>query len=120
MKKASLAIMAIFYIVAGINHFKNPEAYFSIIPSFFSNPQLINTVSGIAEIILGLLLIVPQTRKFAAYAIILMLIAFIPAHIYMIKSGWCVKGYCLPEWALWVRLLVMQPLLIWWAWSNRK
>jgi uncharacterized membrane protein len=56
----------------------------------------------------------------AAYAIIAMLIAFIPAHIYMIKTGFCIKTFCLPEWALWARLLMLQPLLISWAWYNRK
>ncbi|HPH84780.1 MAG TPA: DoxX family membrane protein [Ferruginibacter sp.] len=120
MKKWSLAIMAIFYISAGANHFRNPGTYYTIIPPYFSNPQLLNTVSGIAEILLGILLVIPSTRKFAAYAIIAMLIAFIPAHIYMIEAGFCIKTFCLPVWALWARLLILQPLLIFWAWHNRK
>ena len=112
--------MALFYVAAGVNHFSNPGTYYTIIPPYFSNPQLINTVSGIAEIVSGILLLIPQTRKLAANAIIAMLIAFIPAHIYMIKTGFCIKTFCLPEWALWARLLMLQPLLISWAWYNRK
>ena len=119
-KKTGLVVMAIFYIGAGVNHFRNPALYYTIIPSFFSNPYIINTASGIAEILLGLLLLVPQTRKLACYAIICMLIAFIPAHIYMIKTGWCIKDFCLPGWALWARLILFQPLLILWAWYYRK
>ena len=120
-KKISLIIMMLFYIVAGINHFRNPEAYYSIIPSYLPDPVWINTGSGIAEIILGVLLIFSKTRKIAAYGIIGLLIAFIPAHICMIQKGWCLSnGFCLPAWAIWVRLFPLQFLLMWWAWTNRK
>ena len=120
-KRVSLIIMIVFYIVAGINHFRNHTAYYTIIPSYLPNPVLINIVSGIAEIALGILLIFPLTRKFAAYGVILLLIAFIPAHICMIQNGWCMSnGFCLPAWATWVRLFPLQFVLMWWAWSNRK
>ena len=113
--------MIVFYIVAGINHFRNPAAYYRIIPGYLPNPYLINIVSGIAEIGLAILLIFPLTRKIAAYGIILMLIAFIPAHIEMIKNGWCFNsGYCLPAWATWARLFPLQFMLLWCACSNRK
>lgn len=120
-KKIGLVIMTAFYILAGINHFRNPAVYYTIIPSYLPNPVLINIVSGIAEILLGLLLIFPKTRKWGAYGIILLLIAFIPAHICMIQNGWCMSnGFCLPAWATWIRLFPLQFLLIWWAWTNRK
>jgi len=113
--------MILFYIIAGINHFRNPAAYYRIIPGYLPNAYLINIVSGIAEIGLAILLIFPLTRKIAAYGIIIMLVAFIPAHIEMIQKGWCINSnYCLPAWATWVRLFPLQFLLIWWAWSNRK
>lgn len=119
-KKINLIIMAIFYMLAGVNHFRNPETYYKIIPPYFTHPVFINTVSGIAEIALGLLLFIPATKKLAIYGIILMLLAFIPAHIYMLKTGFCIRDFCLPGWALWARLVLLQPLLIVWAWSNRR
>jgi uncharacterized membrane protein len=120
VKKASLAIMAIFYLLAGINHFRNPTAYYAIIPPYLPHPHLINIVSGFSEIILALLLFNHATRKIACYLIIAMLIAFVPAHIYMIQAGFCTGSFCLPSWALWVRLLILQPLLIAWAWKTRE
>ncbi|MEO7523451.1 MAG: DoxX family protein [Ferruginibacter sp.] len=120
MKKINLLIMTFFYLAAGINHFYNPGAYYKIIPPFFSNAELVNVCGGIAEIVLGILLIFSQTRKIAAYGIILMLIAFIPTHIYMLQVGFCVNNFCLPQWVLWLRLILLQPLLILWAWTNRK
>ena len=40
-------------------------------------------LSGLFEIILGVLLIIPKTRKVACYGIILLLIAVYPANIYL-------------------------------------
>ena len=119
MKKASLVTMIIFYLLAGINHFRNPVNYYKIIPPYLPYSHLINNISGIAEIFFAILLLIPATKKYACYGIILMLIAFVPAHIYMLKVGFCILGHCAPQWLLWVRLLLLQPLLIAWAWKNR-
>ena len=119
-KKISLIIMILFYVVAGINHFREPGAYYRIIPSYLPNPVFINIMSGIIEIVLGILLIFPKTRKGAAYGIIILLILFIPAHFCMIQKGWCMSnGFCLPAWATWIRLFPLQFLLMWWAWVHR-
>jgi uncharacterized membrane protein len=57
----------------------------------------------------------------ATYGIILLLIAFIPAHIIMIQKGFCLSnGFCFPAWVMWIRLFPLQFLLILWAWSSRK
>ena len=120
LKNKSLLLMALFYLLAGINHFRKPLTYYSIIPPYFHDHYFRNIIAGMAEILFAVLLLIPITKKYACYGIILMLIAFIPSHIYMIKAGFCIEGYCLPQWTLWFRLFVLQPLLVWWAWSNRK
>ncbi len=112
--------MAALYLLAGFNHFINPEFYLKIIPQYMGNAQMINTVSGIAEITLAILLFFKATRTWACYAVILMLLAFLPAHIFMLTKGFCIGENCTPQWILWIRLLLLQPLLIWWAWSVRN
>jgi uncharacterized membrane protein len=120
-KKISYILIPLFYIGAGINHFLHPDNYYKIIPAYLPNPVLINGLSGGAEIILGMLFVFNKTRAIAAYGIIAMLIAFIPAHIVMIQHGFCLSnGYCLPEWATWVRLFPLQFLLMLWVWKCRK
>lgn len=123
-KRISLYVMCALYLLAGINHFRNPEGYYKIIPPWIGNVELVNTAAGIAEILLALLLIFNKTRRWACYGIIAMLLAFLPAHVYMLQTGFCpeIAGVkkCAPEWALWMRLLLFQPLLIWWAWTNRN
>lgn len=120
-KKISFVLIPVFYIAAGINHFRSPDSYYKIIPEYLPCPVFINLFSGAAEIILGILFLFAKTRKLAAIGIIALLIAFIPAHIVMIQNGFCLSsGYCLPAWATWVRLFPLQFLLMIWVWKYRK
>ena len=121
LKKISLVLLIILYAGAGINHFIHPTGYYSIIPPYLPNHYLINILAGIAEIICAVLLVIPATRKLGAYLVIAMLIAFIPAHVYMIQKGGCMgKEICIPLWGAWLRLFPLQFILIAWAWWHRK
>lgn len=114
--------MALGYIAAGINHIWHPQFYIKIIPDYFPQKALLNILAGIAEITLGLLLFPAATRRWAAYGVVAMLVAFITVHVWMIQKGGCYFNSvkCIPDWLLWVRLIVLQPLLIFWAWSQTK
>ena len=102
--------MGAFYIFAGINHFTSPEFYLPLIPPYLPNATMINILSGVVEVLFGLLLFLPQTRKWGAIGIILMLISFIPAHWYMIELDSCITDdFCFDPWVGWVRLLVVHP-----------
>ncbi|KQX15803.1 DoxX family membrane protein [Flavobacterium sp. Root420] len=109
-----LYLMAFLYIIAGINHFRSPGMYIRIIPPLFKNPKLINTLSGIAEILLGLLLMFPFSKKFAAWGIIALLVAIFPANLFMFQNKKASFG--LPRWVLFVRL-PLQIVLIYWAYQ---
>jgi len=107
-----------FMLYAGINHFLNPEFYYPLIPSYLPYPKAINLVSGLLEIAFGVLLLIPKWRTFAVYGIIVLLLLFIPSHVYFIQIGACVpNGLCTPLWVGWVRLIIIHPLLLLWAWK---
>lgn len=76
--------------------------------------------AGISEILLAILLLFIATRRLAAFGIILMLLAFIPTHVYMLQYHICVGKVCPPDWVLWSRLFILQPILIMWAWRIRN
>jgi uncharacterized membrane protein len=109
-----LYLMAFLYIIAGLNHFRKPGMYIRIIPPAFKNPNLINTLSGAAEILLGILLLLPVTKKIAAWGIIALLIAIFPANLYMLQDKKASFG--LPKWILFLRL-PLQIVLIYWAYQ---
>lgn len=126
MKKNALRFliysMGYFYLVAGVNHFVAPDFYLPLIPPFFSNPELINTLAGVAEVLLGLGILYFPTRKRAAWGIFGLLLCFIPSHVYFIQLGSCIEGgLCVPSWLGWVRLLIIHPILLFWAfWVSKN
>lgn len=109
-----LYVMAVIYVVAGLNHFRNPRLYLKIIPPYFSHPKLLNTLSGMAEIALGLFLCIPKFSSFAAWGIIALLIAVFPANLYMYQNERA--GLGLPKWVRLIRL-PLQIGLIYWAYQ---
>jgi uncharacterized membrane protein len=105
-----LGAKASIYVFAGVMHFLKPRMFIRIIPPFVPNPVLINKLTGVAEIILGLGLLLESTRTFSAIGIIILLVAVFPANIYMYQIG--AKG--IPKWMLLARL-PLQFLLMAWA-----
>ena len=79
--------MSLFYIVAGINHFINPDWFVRIVPPILPFKAALVYVSGVFEIVLGSLLIFPRTRFIAGWGLILLLLAVYPANIYVALSN---------------------------------
>ncbi|MAD96367.1 MAG: hypothetical protein CMB99_03475 [Flavobacteriaceae bacterium] len=110
-----------FYFVAGVNHFINPQFYLPLIPDYLPYPEFINWISGVLEVVLAISVIVPKYRSKAVWGIILLLIAFIPSHLWFIQTGACMgeESLCTPLWVAWIRLVPIHPLLMYWAWYVR-
>ena len=114
--KLSLYVMAALYIFAGIWHFVRPKFYLYIMPPYLPAHQAIVFWSGVAELVLGLGLLFPATRVWAAWGLIALLIAVFPANYYMAVGD---KFQAMSLWFRWGRLPV-QGLLIWWAYQYTK
>jgi uncharacterized membrane protein len=112
MKIFFLYVMALIYIAAGINHFRRPRIYLKIIPPYMPRPEILNYLSGAAEIFFGLLLFWPETRSYGAGGLILLLIAVFPANIYMYQARHTVFK-TLPAWGLFLRLPLQIALMAW-------
>lgn len=117
-----LVILVGGYIIAGANHFYNPPSYWHIIPPYIPYPHTANILAGLCEILFAVMLIFNKTRQLAAWGIILMLIAFIPVHIDMVLRAPFILGGSIVVTPViaWMRLVVLQPLLIAWAWWYTK
>ncbi|MFQ5698808.1 MAG: DoxX family protein [Myxococcota bacterium] len=103
-----LVAMALFYAVGGLMHFVNRDFYLALVPAYLPWHSGIVAVSGVAEIGLGLALLVPRLRTAAAWGLIALLIAVFPANIYAAGRG-------IPGAGGWLRLPV-QGLFLAWAW----
>lgn len=112
-----LYLMASLYILAGLNHLRVPRVYVRMIPPAFPAPKLLNYISGTAEIILGVLLCIPECTPMAAWGIIALLVAVFPANVYMLTND--KAGMGVPRWILLLRL-PLQLVLLYWAWLYTK
>ena len=76
-------------------------------------------VSGFAELLGGLGLLMPRTRPAAAWGLVALLIAVWPANIHMAMAPLLASGGMGQSWAAWLRVPLQIPL-IYWAWSYTR
>ena len=86
-KLISIYIMSLFYVFAGIKHFTNPYWYMKIMPPYLPLHKELVYISGAFEIILGLMLLLENTRFVGAWGLIILLIAIFPANIYLAQTN---------------------------------
>lgn len=111
-RKRSRRLLAIVFTLAGVNHFAMPKPYRKIVPPGFGDPARVVALSGVAEIIGGLLVLPRRTRQAGGLWIVALLAAVFPANVHMALNPQQFKP--IPRWALWLRL-PLQPLMMRWA-----
>jgi uncharacterized membrane protein len=118
MKPARL-VMGVLYIAAGALHFLFISRYLAVMPPCFPAHRALVFISGAAEIAagLGVLSPIPILRRAAAWGLVALLIAVLPANVYMLTSSSAFPS--IPLWVLWARLPMQLPL-IYWAWLYTK
>lgn len=116
LKAISKFLLAIFMISAGIMHFVNPAFFRKIMPPYLPLHQELVLVSGIFEVLLGALLMVPQTSRPAAWGIIALLIAVFPANVYLFQHQEILPA---PAIIHSLRLPLQGVLILWAFWHTR-
>jgi uncharacterized membrane protein len=114
----SRRLLAAFFVASGVNHFVSPRFYRAIVPPpLRDDAKLVVDVSGVAEVLGGLGVLLPRTRRAAGAALVALLVAVFPANVYMAREPDRFRRF--PRWALFVRL-PLQPLMMWWAWRATR
>ncbi len=118
-QRVGLILAAVFYVGAGTLHFVRPDPYLRIMPPYIPWHAAMVAVSGGFEILGGLGLLIPQTRRPAARGLVALLIAVFPANIYMATNPIEAGAASIAPALRWGRL-PLQPLLAWWLlWCTR-
>lgn len=111
-------LLSILFVAAGILHFVATPAYVRIMPPSLPYPVLLVQISGGFEILGGFGLLLSATRTAAAWGIVALLIAVLPANIHMAfdHAAWP----HIPQWLLWARLPLQLPLVAWsWLYTRK-
>ena len=115
-KKLALVALAVGMTFVGVGHFVDPAPFVRIVPDWLPAPEALVYVSGFFEILGGLGLLHPRTRRAAGYGLIALYVAVFPANIHMaVHEIQLEPDGALPVWAMWARL-PLQAVFIAWAW----
>jgi uncharacterized membrane protein len=103
--------LGLLLVIAGFFHLQKPKIFLSIMPNYLPAHQLLVLLSGIAEMILGFMLVTAQGQTTASWLIALMMVIYLPIHWTMIWQP--------PIWfrwskgLLWLRLVLQFGLIYW-------
>jgi len=114
LKFISKWVFGLFFLWGGLNHFRVTDFYLRMMPPYLPWHLALVYISGIAEIVLGVLLLVPGLRRVAAWGLIALLVAVFPANIHM-----ALHAELFPEFnsaLLWGRLPAQALLIVWASW----
>lgn len=76
-------------IATGIGHFAMPKPFDTIVPAELPGDARFYTyASGVAEVGVGAMLLVPRTRRAGALAAVLLYVAVFPANVNMVRLWW--------------------------------
>jgi len=104
-------LFGLLFILSGFNHFRTPKIYERIIPPYIPAHSSVVIISGILEMVMGLMLLNVDTQPIAAWGIIILLLLFIPVHIYMLQNEKASLKF--PKWILILRIPLQFALMYW-------
>ena len=115
MQALSICAIALLFAAAGTAHFVWPSAFARIVPPYLPAPYTLVYVSGAAELLGALGVLVPGLRGYAGWGLILLALAVFPANVHMALHPADFEG--IPAWALYLRLPLQLVLIGWIYWA---
>ncbi len=117
IKALSKYILAIFMIVAGTMHFVNPNFFLKIMPPYLPLHKELVLVSGVCEVLLGVLLLIPKYSQRAAWGVMALLIAVFPANVYLYQNQDILPA---PPIVHLLRLPLQGIFILWAFWHTKR
>jgi uncharacterized membrane protein len=109
---------AVFFLMAGYQHFVNVDAFSAIVPPLLPFPELIVYITGVMEIIFAIGLLFPKWRRLVGILLSLFLLAVLPANIFMAVADIPFNGRDLTAFQLWLRVCLQFPLILAILWAS--
>ena len=108
-------LLGVFFIVAGANHFLRPDFYLNLMPDYIPAHAFMVQLSGVTEIVAGVMLLIPPISRWGAWFIIAHLVVFFTVHFWMIQHA--EDRYSdISLAALWIRIVVQVVFIAWAMW----
>ncbi|MBD5635193.1 MAG: DoxX family membrane protein [Candidatus Eremiobacteraeota bacterium] len=105
-------LLGALFVAAGSLHFKNPSMYERIMPPYVPAHAQLVAISGFFEILGGVGVALPRTRRAAGIGLIALLLGVFPANVYMATDAEKFASFA-PAWLLYARLPLQFLLILW-------
>jgi uncharacterized membrane protein len=110
-------LLSVLFVGAGIIHLLRPQVFLKAMPPYLPWHLELIYLSGVFELVLGILVLIPASRVLAAWGLIALLIAVFPANIHMALHP--EEFPDIAPWVLWLRLPIQGVLIAWAYWMTR-
>lgn len=119
LKRIFSVLLTLAMVLAGVTHFTMTATFVANVPDYLPAPLALVYISGIAEILLGLAMQIPSLRRLAAWGLIALFIAVLPANINQAVHNLQPPGLRMSPTMLWVRLPIQLVLIASACWMTR-
>lgn len=111
IKRGVQILLAVFFLVAGILHFRLDDAFARIVPPMLPFPVAIVWITGVMELAVAAALLARWRPPLTGLLLAAYLLAVLPANIYMALAQVPLGDTALSPAALWMRVALQFPLI---------
>ena len=108
------------YVFIGIKHFTDPQYFLDIVPPQLPSKLFLVYLTGLIEVVGGVAILAPKTRKVGAYLLIFLLVSVFPANIYLYVSETPQSLLGISETDALIRMPLQIPLILLAFWHSKK
>ena len=119
-KLLTIYVMSFMYVFIGIRHFTNPQYFLDIVPPQLPFKLFLVYLTGLIEIVGGVAIFLPKTRKAGAYLLIFLLVSVFPANIYLYVSETPQSLLGISKMDALIRMPFQTPLILLAYWHSKE
>ena len=119
-KLLTIYVMSIMYVFIGIRHFTDPQYFLDIIPPQLPSKLFLVYFTGLIEVVGGVTILAPKTRKVGAYLLIFLLVSVFPANIYLYISQTPQNLLGISKMDALIRMPFQIPLILLAFWHSKE
>ena len=119
-KTLTIFVMGVMYVFIGIKHFTDPQYFLDIVPPQLPSKLFLVYLTGLIEVVGGVAILAPKTRKAGAYLLIFLLVSVFPANIYLYVSETPQSLLGISEADALIRMPFQIPLILLAYWHSKK
>lgn len=110
--RGAISIASVF-LFTGVGHFIKTDPMAAMLPEWVPMRVPLVYATGVLEVGLAILLLVPSTRRAAGRVVLVLLVAFLPVNVFAAVHHVPMGGHAWGPIYLWIRVPLQAALFLW-------